>query len=91
MSSYPCIDVLLVVVLYMYIPLYILAQFRALESTVAISLKSAGLVLQSCLFDIYLSLKCMYLRVSEYCVHCEVLACGSDVGWGNSATGQMVC
>ena len=44
LSMYRCpLDVLLVVVLYqeyMYIPLYILAQFRALESTVAISLKS---------------------------------------------------
>ena len=52
LSIYPCIDVLLVVVFYMYIPLFILAQFRALESTVsAISLKSADLMLQSCLFD----------------------------------------
>ena len=41
---------LLVVVLHMYIPLYILAQCRALESTVAISLKSANWVLQSCQF-----------------------------------------
>ena len=38
---------LLVVVLHMYIPLYILAQCKALESTVAISLKSANWVLQS--------------------------------------------
>ena len=45
------LDVLLVVVLYMYIPLFILAQFTALESTMAISLKSADLMLQSFLFD----------------------------------------
>ena len=42
MSFYPCKGMLLVVVLHMYIPLYILAQRRALESTVAISLKSAN-------------------------------------------------
>ena len=41
-SFYPCKGMLLVVVLHMYIPLYILAQCRALESTVAISLKSAN-------------------------------------------------
>ena len=37
LSFYPCKGMLLVVVLHMYIPLYILAQCRALESTVAIS------------------------------------------------------
>ena len=42
LSFYPCKGMLLVVVLHMYIPLYILAQCRALESTVAISLKSAN-------------------------------------------------
>ena len=42
LSIYPCKGMLLVVVLHMYIPLYILAQCRALESTVAISLKSAN-------------------------------------------------
>ena len=42
LSFYPCKGMMLVVVLHMYIPLYILAQCRALESTVAISLKSAN-------------------------------------------------